>query len=184
MKLDLILASTSARRRELLAKMGYSFSVVSVEVDETSDAPAFDRVRLLAERKARSAAKISDGIVIGADTMVVLGGEILGKPRDAKDAFRMLHMLSGQTHVVATGVCVINTKTGREIGSVDKTYVTFRELTEEEILAYIDSGDPMDKAGAYGIQNGAGAFVTKVEGSIDNVSGLPTEMLAKMIEEA
>ena len=180
----LILASGSPRRRELLAKMGYVFETCSPDVDENVAGHARDVVRLLACRKAQAAARdYSDGIIIASDTLVSLDGKGLGKPSDEKDAFRMLRALSGREHEVFTGVCLLDAATGRETSAAARTGVRFRELSDDEILRYIATGEPMDKAGAYGIQGGAGAFVDALDGSFENVMGFPVDVVAEMLKE-
>ena len=170
----LILASGSPRRRELLQRMGYDFTVVSPDVDESVDEPPRQAVAILARRKALAAAEgRAEGVVLAADTLVSLDGHALGKPRDGAEAGAMLRALSGREHEVFTGVCLIDCKTGRQAVHVERTGVRFRVLTDGEIDSYVASGDPLDKAGAYGIQGGAGAFVEKISGSYENVMGLP-----------
>ncbi len=179
----LILASGSPRRRELLARMGYTFETCSPDVDEHVAGHARDIVLTLAQRKAQAAARqYADGVIIASDTLVSLDGVPLGKPANAEEARRMLTALSGRQHEVFTGVCVLDAKTGRcETRSV-RTGVTFRALGPEEIEAYIATGEPMDKAGAYAIQGGAGRFVEALDGPFDNVVGFPTETVREMLE--
>ena len=178
----LILASGSPRRRELLSKMGYTFTICTPDVDEHVTGHARDIVCTLAERKARAgAAHYRRGVIIASDTLVSLDGVPLGKPADAEDAKRMLRALSDREHEVFSGVCVLDIETGRhEIRSV-RTGVTFRAVTDQEIDAYIATGEPMDKAGAYAIQGGAGAFVTKLDGSFENVMGFPVDDVREML---
>ena len=194
---DIVLASASPRRRELLAQTGVDFRVHAVDADETLDerlaADPVEAVKKLAERKAKAAVEQLvtpdyDGtmIVLGSDTMVVFRGEIFGKPRDADDARRMLRALSGHGHDVHTAVSLwaVHAPAGQDVGLyyrtfVDTTYVYFRDLADDEIEAYIASGDPFDKAGAYGIQSGAGVFVDHIEGSLDTVIGFPVERLRR-----
>lgn len=184
MQKKLILASGSPRRRALLAKMGYKFDTCVPNVDENVDGKAADVAMLLARRKARAAADgRSDGIVIASDTLVSLDDVPLGKPRDAANAKEMLFSLSGREHDVYTGVCMIDTATGRTLEKCVQTGVTFRELSEEEIDAYIATGEPMDKAGAYAIQGGAGGFVTWVDGSFENVMGFPVDEVDAMLKK-
>ena len=172
----LILASGSPRRRELLARMGYRFEILVPDVDEHVEGPAREVVGILSLRKARAAAaQLSDGIVIASDTLVSLNGEALGKPADAQDARRMLLELSGNTHEVFTGVALIDAASGRTLSRVVRTGVRFRDLSDEEICAYIRTGEPMDKAGAYAIQGGAHGFVEALDGSYENVIGFPVE---------
>lgn len=146
-------------------------------IDEAMDAERSpsENVRLLALHKARHVAEqCNDGVVLGADTTVVVGGTILEKPIDEEDAFRMLRMLSGETHTVYTGVALVDARTKKEESFVEATDVTFRDLADDEIRAYIASGSPMDKAGAYGIQEDFGAvFVRRIDGDYYNVVGLP-----------
>ena len=172
MKQPLILASASPRRRELLATLGLCFEVVKPNVDERlfeGEAPE-QFVERLAKAKA-DAIFPTDAMVIAADTIVVLEDHILGKPTDSEDARRMLRALSGKSHRVITGVCVQNST--RSIVFSLSTMVTFRALAEEEILMYVESGEPLDKAGAYAIQGYAASMVVRIEGSYTNVIGLP-----------
>jgi septum formation protein len=173
-----VLASGSPRRRELLARLIPDFEVVVADVDEealTVEDP-FETAERLAQAKAFAVVLLRpEALVIGADTVVTLDGEQYAKPRDAADARRMLRALSGRTHVVATGVCVAEPKGTRVFH--DRTFVTFRDLTDEEIAAYVATGEPMDKAGAYAIQGGAAGFVSRRDGSESNVIGLPLERL-------
>ena len=178
----LILASGSPRRRELLGKMGYSFETCSPDVDEHVAGHARDIVYELAERKALAGAKHYDaGILIASDTLVSLDGAPLGKPEDTEDARRMLRSLSDREHEVCSGVCVMDIDTGRHETRSVRTGVTFRALTDEEIDAYVATGEPMDKAGAYAIQGGAGAFVEGLDGSFENVMGFPVDAVRKML---
>ena len=178
----LILASGSPRRRELLSKMGYEFEIMVPDVDENVSGTAGDVVALLSSRKAAAVADaIDSGLVIASDTLVSLNGEALGKPADEADAFRMLRELSGRTHEVFTGVTIIDAASGkRETRSV-RTGVCFREMNDDEIRTYIATGEPMDKAGAYGIQGGAGKFVDGYEGSYENVIGFPVDDIREML---
>ena len=179
----LILASGSPRRRELLARMGYTFETCSPNVDEHVAGHARDIVYTLAQRKAHAAAaQYTDGVIIASDTLVSLDGVPLGKPADAEDARRMLTALSGRQHEVFTGVCVLDAKSGRSETRSVRTGVTFRALAPWEIEAYIATGEPMDKAGAYAIQGGAGRFVEALDGPFDNVVGFPTEAVREMLE--
>lgn len=186
MNKKLILASASPRRREILTQMGYALEIHTAEVDESlpEEISPFDGVRLLAIKKgAAVAAEYGDDLpVLSADTLVELGGVPLGKPIDAADAFRMLRALSGSVHYVHTGVCVHYK--GKVLAETDTTAVHFRALTEEEIAAYVESGEPMDKAGAYGIQGKAGAFVERIEGAFDTVVGLSSRLVKKLLCEA
>ncbi|MGC8794008.1 MAG: Maf family protein [Bryobacteraceae bacterium] len=179
----LVLASQSPRRRELLARAGFSFVVRPVEVDETwwpGEEPAA-HVERLAREKARVAPAGPDDIVLGADTVVVVDGEILGKPADAEDAARMLRKLSGRMHRVLTGVCLKRGPT--ELTHVEATWVSFATLDEQEIRDYVASGEPMDKAGAYAIQGLASRFVKRIEGCYFNVVGLPVASVYRLLKQ-
>lgn len=171
--MQLILASQSPRRRELLGLTGLDFVVRAADIDETMD-PAkgpYDEVAAVSRRKALAVPRQQEDVVVAADTIVVCGSTILGKPKDEADALRMLRMLSGRDHQVMTGMTVL--KGAECITVTEVTDIHFRELTEGEIRAYVASGDPMDKAGAYGIQGAAGLFVRGIEGDYYNVMGLP-----------
>ena len=183
-KRPLILASGSPRRRELLSRMGYEFEICAPDVDEHVTGHARDIVYTLAQRKAHAAAThYSRGVIIASDTLVSLDGAPLGKPADAAEAHGMLMALSGREHEVFTGVCVLDVETGRSETRSVRTGVRFRPLSSEEIDAYIATGEPMDKAGAYAIQGGAGAFVEALDGEYDNVVGFPTEEVREMLKE-
>lgn len=178
----LILASGSPRRRELLSKMGYVFEACAPEADEHVEGHAREAVAVLARRKARAAAgKYDQGVIIASDTLVSLEGKALGKPGDAQEARAMLRALSGREHHVYTGVCLLDAATGRESCEVVTTTVRFYELTSAQIDDYVATQEPMDKAGAYAIQGGAGAFVERLEGSFENVMGFPIEDVERML---
>ena len=181
MKKRLILASASPRRSELLKNAGIEFEIIPSNADEVSfDGEPEKTVETNALLKAREVfSRNSDCIVLGADTVVCLGGRILGKPRDKDDARNMIRALSGTTHTVLTGIALVD-ESGEKSG-VSVTEVTFRTLSDGEIEEYISTDEPYDKAGGYGIQERAGAFVESVNGSIDNVIGLPVEDVVKMI---
>ena len=184
---ELILASASPRRKELLERLGLEFRTVPAEVDERPIAEGIrDPERLvtaLAEAKAKAVARAHPGaLVIGADTVVVLDGEILGKPSDESEARRMLSRLSGRTHHVYTGVAVVDGASGRFHVCAEVTAVTFGRLTEELIDRYVRTGEPLDKAGAYGIQGLGATLVERVEGCYFNVVGLPLFRLARLLE--
>ena len=182
-KRPLVLASGSPRRRELLAKMGYTFEICAPDVDEHVAGHARDIVYTLAQRKARAAAAhYKSGVIVASDTLVSLDGVPLGKPVDAADAHEMLMALSGREHEVFTGVCVLDAGTGESETRAVRTGVTFRPLSPAEVDAYIQTGEPMDKAGAYAIQGGAGDFVEALDGSFDNVVGFPTKDVTAMLE--
>ena len=182
-----ILASQSPRRRQLLGQIGLqNFEVLSPEADESYDSamPPAEIVATLSRRKAEAAAVLVDdaaAVIIAADTMVFLDGLRLGKPHSEEEAFRMLRALSGRTHQVRTGVTVC--RGGQSVTQVETSDVTFRPLSEREIWAYIRTGDPMDKAGAYGVQGKAALFVEGIRGDYFNVMGLPLCLLGRMLEQ-
>ena len=185
--LQIYLASKSPRRRKLIKQLGISFKSFSVDLQEEildGEHPA-QTVRRLALHKSETASlKIRKGIIITADTIVVLDKEIIGKPKDEKDAYKILSKLSGRTHLVFTGFVVKNLTSGKSIVDYERTKVTFRELTSKEIYDYIKTGSPMDKAGAYGIQDDFGAvFVEKIDGCYYNVVGLPLAKLYRSLME-
>lgn len=181
--LPLILASGSPRRRELLSQMGLEYTVDASEADESFCGPAEDMVLELSRRKARSvAARHPAAIVIAADTTVCdADGEILGKPGTPERAAGMLRALSGRWHSVFTGVTVVNTLTGQEERCAVETRVHFVSMSEEDIAFYVATGEPLDKAGAYGIQGTGGMFIDRIEGSYSNVVGLPTAQLRALL---
>lgn len=180
----LILASSSPRRRELLAALGVSFRVRVAEVDEEprDGEGAEEMVLRLAMAKATTLSAMPDEIVIGADTAVVLGGKIFGKPRDEADALRMLGELSGQVHRVLTGVAVCCR--GRVSSALSDTEVRFREIDPDEARRYWHCGEPRDKAGAYAIQGRGGMFVEAIMGSYSGVVGLPVFETARLLRDA
>jgi septum formation protein len=184
----LYLASQSPRRRQLLAEAGIPFHALDLDVDETIPPDlAHDPPRvaaLLAERKARAAIPlVRDGWILGADTIVRLEGVILGKPRDRAEARAMLRALSGSTHGVITGVCLLHVPGGACQVEVEETRVTMRALEAGEIDAYVESGESDGKAGAYAIQETADRFVTRLDGSYSNVVGLPMERVTRLLLE-
>lgn len=171
--MQLILASGSPRRKELLSLFHIPFTVVPADVDETMDpanAPCEEVARLSA-KKARAVKREPDDVVIAADTIVVCEGKVLGKPKSEENAYQMLSLLSGRDHQVMTGCTVLRGEKCETFTEV--TDLHFRTLSEREIRAYIASGEPMDKAGAYGIQGGAALFCRRMEGDYYNVMGLP-----------
>lgn len=179
----LILASASPRRKEILGELIDNFEIIPAKGEENADGATTPEavVKTLARQKAREVFGLPQAkgkAVLGADTVVALDGEILGKPKDEADALRMLTALSGRTHEVYTGVCLI-TADGKERTEADCTKVRFFTLTEAQIRAYIQTGSPMDKAGAYGIQDGG--LVENIEGSFTNVVGLPKELCEEML---
>jgi septum formation protein len=180
----IILASQSPRRRELLTLVGIPHEVRPADLDERvlpGEAPAPHAERLARAKAEAVAANEPEAIVIGADTIVVLDGDILGKPRDAGDAAAMLHRLSGRTHTVLTAVAV--TRNGRTVSGVESVEVTFRPVTREQIDAYIATGEPMDKAGAYGIQGFGAVIVERVHGDYFAVMGLALGRLVGLLEQ-
>lgn len=182
----LILASASDRRKELLRSAGFGFEVRASDVDETRHAgeSAEDYTSRIAREKARAvgASAPPGSVILGADTVVVTDGEILGKPAGPDDAARMLRQLSGYTHRVITAVCVLHPPQGAEDLKLAVTWVTFAPLSEQEIHDYVQSGEPMDKAGAYAIQGLASKFVTQIQGSYSNVVGLPIHLVYEMLK--
>ena len=182
----IVLASKSPRRRELLSEVFSDFEIIVAECDESlpSDVHPREGVELLAVRKGEAVLSLvpDDALVISSDTLVELGGVPLGKPADKDDAARMLRSLSGRAHNVHTGVA-IHYK-GRMFSGVDSTAVYFKELSDREIDEYIATGEPMDKAGSYGIQGLGGRFVTHYEGRFETVVGLSLELVKKLISEA
>jgi septum formation protein len=180
----LLLASASPRRAELLASAGFEFDLAPVDIDETpleSESPR-DYVARLADAKARSVACRNPGtVVLGADTTVVCGGRILGKPAGDADAAAMLRMLSGNWHEVVTGVALYHNE--RHVSDIASSAVRFLRLSEAEIAWYVASGEPRDKAGAYAVQGLASRFVDRIEGSYSNVVGLPISSVYRLLNE-
>ena len=178
------LASRSPRRREILEALGIRFTIVSVDVDESpldGEKPA-DMVLRLAQAKTEAVDAGPDSIVLGADTEVVIDGEALGKPRDEADALAMLARLSGRAHQVLTGIAVRGPHGTRT--ALSKTDVYFREISRDEALAYWQSGEPRDKAGAYAIQGLGGVYVERIDGSYSGVVGLPVFETMALLREA
>jgi len=186
-KQKIYLASKSPRRRKLLKQLGikfYSFSVNSVEDFLDGEHPVRCVKRIALEKMELAKLKVQNSIVITADTIVVLGSQIIGKPVNKKDAIKILTLLSGKIHKVYTGFCVVNQKTNKMIVDFEKTEVEFRSLSKDEIVDYVNGGSPMDKAGAYGIQDDFGAvFVRKINGCYYNVVGLPLTKLYKTLRK-
>ena len=176
---QVILASASPRRRELLRLVGIEHVVIPADIDETY--PPGERPAAHAERLAREKANAlnrEDAVVIGSDTIVVVDGEVLGKPRDREHAAAMLRRLSGRSHVVMTGISVA--WRGRVVSGVEEVGVTFRSLSDDEIRRYVDTGEPMDKAGAYGIQGFGATIVQRVDGDYFAVMGLALNRLVAL----
>lgn len=179
--MKLVLASKSPRRSEILRNAGLDFTVRVAGADETipDGTKPQDAVVFLAARKAMAVERADDELVLGADTVVVLDNKILGKPKDRDDAYNMIKSLSGRVHSVFTGVCAIGN--GVSVTFAEETKVEFLPLTDEEINAYIDTDEPYDKAGAYGIQGLASKFIRGIEGDYFNVVGLPISRIYEKI---
>lgn len=184
---NIILASNSPRRRELLENIGLRFDVVPDNTPEPKDESMqpFELVMFLAKFKGDNVASsvTDDSLIISADTVVAINGEILGKPHSRDEAFEMLSKLSGNTHCVYTGVYVLDKSTGKSVNFYEKTEVSFKSLDIDEINDYINTEEPMDKAGAYGIQNIGSIFVEGINGDYFNVVGLPVCSLCKLLKE-
>ncbi len=184
---EIVLASQSPRRRELLGRLLLDFKVMVDDAEEVRipDEKPEDMVQRLALMKAQNVAEKSgsQGLVIGADTVVTFDGNVLGKPKDEEEAFSMLSQLSGREHTVFTGVAVVCGETGKTKTMVEGTKVRFRNLKEEEIRAYIATGEPMDKAGAYGIQDLGALLISGICGDYFNVVGLPLCRLGILLKE-
>ena len=181
----IVLASASPRRRELLRNAGISFVVQAAEIAEipqAGEAPHTLAERLAAEKARAVFLKRPGDVVLGADTVVVVDGEILGKPQDGHDAVRMLRLLSGRSHQVVTGVCLKGPQGFEDTGS-ETTLVHMAALTEEDIHSYVATGEPMDKAGAYAIQGIASRWISGIAGDYFNVVGLPVAMIYRMLKE-
>ena len=180
--MNLILASQSPRRKELLGLFGIPFTVRVADIDETMDPtkPACDEVARVSHCKALAIPRQPEDVVIAADTIVVVQGRVLGKPKSPEEAVRMLQLLSGRGHQVMTGVTVLCGQ--REAVFTEVTDLHFRALTQAEIRRYVATGEPMDKAGAYGIQGGAALFCEKMNGDYYNVMGLPVCRLGQVLQ--
>lgn len=185
MPLPLILASNSPRRKELLRQIGLDFRTDPADLDERmlpNEAPEAYAIRAAIDKAQVVAQRTDAGIIIAADTIVVLDDMVLGKPLNSQDAFRMLSLLSGRMHRVITGLALVDAATGKTLTKSEETRVWFRSLTQDEIAAYVSTGEPLDKAGAYGIQEKGALLVEKIEGCYFNVVGLPLALLAQMLE--
>lgn len=179
----IILASASPRRAEILKNMGFDFIVIPSDIDEDIiESQPKEFIMTLAKNKALHVSNNNQGIIISADTIVVSQEQILGKPKDEADAKKMLKMLSGDKHSVYTGVCVFDTSNNKILCDYDKTDVYFDNMSDKEIEEYIKTGEPMDKAGAYGIQGKACKYINRIEGCYFNVMGLPASKLYKMLK--
>jgi septum formation protein len=180
----LVLASKSPRRCELLTRFGIPFETFAPEVDESCSLPAGEAVEILSRRKAlATASRFGDAFILAADTLVSLNGKTLGKPSGPEEASRMLSRLSGQTHQVFTGVTVIP-PSGYVFTASDRTDVTFCDIPDEEILSYVATGDPLDKAGSYALQGRAALWVTRIEGCDTSVIGLPLYLVRRLLIRA
>jgi len=180
----LYLASTSPRRREILASLELDFTVIPVDVDESprdGETPG-DMALRLAVAKSEAANVSGDGLVLGADTVVVIDGHALGKPKDEADCLAMLEMLSGREHTVLTGIALHGPEGTRT--ALSETTVHFREISRDEAIAYWQSGEPCDKAGAYAVQGLGGVFVERIEGSYSGVVGMPVFETAALLASA
>ena len=181
--MSIILASQSPRRKELLGLFHIPFEIRVADIDETMDPEKspYDEVARVSRAKAMAIPREENDVVIAADTIVVCSGQVLGKPRDAADAMRMLSLLSGRDHQVMTGMTVIRGE--KSISCTEVTDIHFRSLSEKEIRNYVATGEPMDKAGSYGIQGGAALFAEKMVGDYYNVMGLPVCRLGMILKE-
>ena len=181
----IILASKSPRRQALMGMLGVDFSIMTEDIDETMspDRTPDEEVARLSREKAQAVCQAASeqDVIIAADTVVVLDGQVMGKPKDRADALRMLRALSGRTHQVLTGMTV--RRGAQALTRVVTTEISFRDLTDREIMTYIETGEPLDKAGAYGIQEGAALFVSRLEGDFYNVMGLPVCTLALRLRQ-
>lgn len=184
--MNVILASNSPRRAALLRQMGVSFTVAPSNLEESQPLQPYRKwVQELAKLKAAAVKEESPGgVILAADTMVLLKDLVLGKPRDDQEAKEMLLSLSGRVHQVMTGICVLNSQTEAIFQDVEMTQVYFRILTEREIESYVTSGEPQDKAGAYGIQGLGGLFVERVVGCYYNVMGLPLVKTMRLLRKS
>ena len=186
MKPKIVLASASPRRRELLGLLGLDFVIEDSGVPEETDpaeSPAESAVRLARQKAERVASRFADALVLGADTVVVAGREILGKPVDPEDARRMLQLLRNRWHFVITGVALIDSGNGRQEARFVETGVQMADYSDADIEKYIRTGEPFDKAGSYAVQGLGGRLVARVEGCYTNVVGLPVCEVAEMLHE-
>ena len=183
LKTKLVLASRSPRRAEILSAVGWPFEMVAANIDESlfvSEA-AVPYVRRLAQTKAEAVANnLTSGLVLGADTVVLIDEKILGQPKDAEDARRMLKLLSGRWHEVLTAVALVRAEEGQVVAGHEKTRVRFAEMSAAEIDWYVATREPMDKAGAYAVQGRAALFVEEIQGDYFNIVGLPVRLVYKL----
>jgi len=184
---EIILASASPRRKELLKQLNINFEVIPSQIEENIDKENFspEMIEKLALEKAQDVAdKINyPAVIIGADTVVVIDNKILGKPEDKEEAFQMLKLLSGRTHKVISAIAVIDKSINKQITDHVVSEVTFKQLTDPEIREYIETGEPMDKAGAYAIQGIGSKFISSISGCYSNIVGISIEKLAEMLKE-
>ena len=181
--MSLILASKSPRRQELLARITHDFVVIPSDAEEAHVGTPQERVLVSARAKARAVGHLHPGVILGADTVVVLESHVMGKPRSRDEARTMLSQLSRATHAVLTGLYLWNTETGAEREHCAETVVRFRSITDREIEWYLDSGEHLDKAGAYAIQGKAAVFIESITGEYTNVMGLPLCELSRLLRE-
>jgi len=187
----LVLASQSPRRSELLTQAGFEFTVAPTQISEIPDENLnlMEQISDLARRKAEECLKSGKltkqlgNLILSADTVVVLDGQILGKPKDRPENEQYLRRLMGEAHRVISGICLLDVDSGIQATGCEVSEVTFRQLSETEIASFVDSGEGLDKAGGYGIQGLAGNFVSKLKGPRDNVVGLPIQLLEKLLKE-
>ena len=180
----LILASQSPRRKELLSILGIPFDVIPSSIDETpvpGEDPASFVVRVARDKGMEVASRMQQSLVLSADTIVTIDGEILNKPEDERDAVRMLRKLSGRAHEVYTAVCLINQVKQETLEALDRMQVWFDAMTDEQIHDYIERENVMDKAGAYAIQGYAGVYIPRIDGNYFNVMGLPLPLVHKLL---
>ena len=184
---ELILASNSPRRKKILSDMGLNYKIIPSNYDEKleTDTFSYDTIEDLATQKCLDVVRRSDknSLVLAADTVVVLHNKILGKPHTKENAYKMLKELSGETHMVVTSICAINTKTNRAATISTTSYVRFTEWTDEMIHHYVDTFNPLDKAGSYGIQELPPNYIDKFEGSFENIVGLAPESVKAVLEK-
>ncbi len=184
--MEIVLASASPRRKELLEKIGLQFIVDPSDYPENTffELKPAQRARQVSLEKARTVvARHKDALIIAADSLIVLRGQVLGKPHDAPEAKRMLKSLNGRSHTGITGFAILDSKSGKSVSRSVETKVFMRKLSEKEIDAYVDSGEPLDKAGAYGIQSLGAILVDRIEGDFYNVVGLPLAALAEALKK-
>lgn len=184
----IILASASPRRKQLLEQIGLDFTIVPSNIDEVLDPQLSPReqVKTLSRQKAEATAQLSKGkgeVILAADSMVVVGDEIMGKPKDKEDAFRMLKKLSGKEHQIVTGFTLLDQETGEQITDSTETTLWFRKLDDDEIETFIEREKPYDKAGAYGLQELAAIFIERMDGDYAGAIGLPLFLLAKHLKK-